>query len=371
MTAAQIVEHYGGKLGKCRCPAHDDKDPSLGVVERDGRVLVKCYSGCAQSDVIDALRRDGVWPEASDDAPRERSWKVRRPDGKHVEHMRVDKADGKRIWWKPALRPLKVCDLSLYAVDQVPRESHLVVITEGEPACDALLADGVPAVGTVTGASGCPGDLAMRELVATSPRRIICWPDADDVGRRHMMRVQSALTRIAPNLRVDVLDPSALGLVSKGDDAADWVPGEGTDPGTAILQSAVPPSGTGREQVGNCSGNSSGNSSGGVPEVLPEGEREQDPPRIWQSWAEVEDVPLVPDPLIPALAWEAKVTFWFSDSKLGKSTLLAQGLAAARNGDEFLDGVAKKLTRIAVMEEMGAAVLKRWIVDHCCPTKST
>ena len=143
MTAAQIGRALRREARQVPMPSARRQGSILGVVERDGRVLVRCYSGCAQSDVIDALRRDGVWPEVAEQ-PRERSWTVRRPDGKHVEHMRVDKPDGKRVWWKPALRPLKVCDLSLYAVDQVPRESHLVVITEGEPACDALLADGVP-----------------------------------------------------------------------------------------------------------------------------------------------------------------------------------------------------------------------------------
>ncbi|HZZ23033.1 MAG TPA: hypothetical protein VFE60_10870 [Roseiarcus sp.] len=45
----------------CRCPAHDDHDPSLRITERDGKVLVKCWSGCEQSDVIDALKRRNLW----------------------------------------------------------------------------------------------------------------------------------------------------------------------------------------------------------------------------------------------------------------------------------------------------------------------
>ena len=46
----------------CRCPAHDDHHPSLSVAEtRDGKTLVKCWSGCRQDDVIDALRRRGLW----------------------------------------------------------------------------------------------------------------------------------------------------------------------------------------------------------------------------------------------------------------------------------------------------------------------
>ena len=362
MTAAQIVEHYGGRAGKCRCPAHDDRDPSLGVVERDGRVLVRCYSGCSQEDVIGALRADGVWPDVEHDAPRERSWKVRRPDGLHVEHMRVDKPDGKRVWWKPALRPLKVCDLSLYAVERVPRETHLLVVVEGEPAADALLADGVPAVGTVTGAAGCPGDRAMRELVACAPKRVVCWPDADDVGRRHMMRVQSALTRIAPNLRVDVLDPAALGLVSRGADAADWVPGEGTDVLTALCSA----SGTPRGRLGDAVGTPVGTSpdaSPRRPQSGTEASPERNIVRIWRSWDEIDARPMTSPVILPGLAWEGESSILVGDSKSGKSTLLTQSLAAMARARDFL-GSPTGAGRVAILEEMGAGRLKGWLQDR-------
>lgn len=39
-----------------RCPAHDDRDPSLSVrVKADGRVLIKCHAGCTATAVIAAL----------------------------------------------------------------------------------------------------------------------------------------------------------------------------------------------------------------------------------------------------------------------------------------------------------------------------
>ena len=46
-----------------RCPAHDDRAPSLSISEnREGRVLVKCHAGCPQAAVIDALKSLGLWP---------------------------------------------------------------------------------------------------------------------------------------------------------------------------------------------------------------------------------------------------------------------------------------------------------------------
>jgi len=48
----------------CRCPAHDDKEPSLSIDLGDNlRPVVKCWAGCSNQDVISALRARGLWPE--------------------------------------------------------------------------------------------------------------------------------------------------------------------------------------------------------------------------------------------------------------------------------------------------------------------
>ena len=44
-----------------RCPAHDDRDPSLSIRDSDGKVLVRCHAGCGQRDVIAALMSRGLW----------------------------------------------------------------------------------------------------------------------------------------------------------------------------------------------------------------------------------------------------------------------------------------------------------------------
>ena len=39
-----------------RCPAHDDRSPSLAIKEGDdGRVLIHCFAGCATEDVLSAI----------------------------------------------------------------------------------------------------------------------------------------------------------------------------------------------------------------------------------------------------------------------------------------------------------------------------
>ena len=51
MTAKPI-----GTGWQCRCPAHDDRTPSLSIgAGDDGRALVKCHAGCATEDVLGSI----------------------------------------------------------------------------------------------------------------------------------------------------------------------------------------------------------------------------------------------------------------------------------------------------------------------------
>ena len=68
MTAEAIAKALGGrKAGSgwtARCPAHDDRTPSLSIRDADdNKVLVRCHAGCDQERVIAALRTRGLWAE--------------------------------------------------------------------------------------------------------------------------------------------------------------------------------------------------------------------------------------------------------------------------------------------------------------------
>lgn len=56
----EIVERLGGEWrrggGMCRCPAHDDRTPSLSVRPGERRLLFHCFAGCETREVIRALR---------------------------------------------------------------------------------------------------------------------------------------------------------------------------------------------------------------------------------------------------------------------------------------------------------------------------
>lgn len=66
MSAETIARALGGhRTGagwKACCPAHEDHDPSLSITAgKDGKVLLKCFAGCAQLQVIDTLQSRGLW----------------------------------------------------------------------------------------------------------------------------------------------------------------------------------------------------------------------------------------------------------------------------------------------------------------------
>jgi hypothetical protein len=51
----QVKEVAPGKW-IARCPAHDDKGPSLSIRELDdGRTLIHCFAGCPPADVVAAV----------------------------------------------------------------------------------------------------------------------------------------------------------------------------------------------------------------------------------------------------------------------------------------------------------------------------
>jgi hypothetical protein len=81
MTAEAIAKALGGRKAgggwTARCPAHDDRTPSLSIRDADdNKVLVRCHAGCDQERVVAALRGRGLWAE---NGPRSLSRLASRP----------------------------------------------------------------------------------------------------------------------------------------------------------------------------------------------------------------------------------------------------------------------------------------------------
>lgn len=137
-------------------------------------------------------------------------------------HVRLDFPDQpKRMWWEDPDGRKKLGrdpqSLALYGVEllaDVPA-GRPVIVTEGEKKAEALRRLGVPTVGTMTGADGCPCDAALRPLVGYD---VCLWPDNDAKGRAHMEAVATRLVRLGGSPRL-LTWPDAP---EKGD-AADFV----------------------------------------------------------------------------------------------------------------------------------------------------
>lgn len=263
MTFLEILSHFpgvrkpNGKNGfMVPCPAHGDGKPSLSISPGNGSgPLFKCFAGCDTENVLAAsgLTWQDVLPPKEREITRKPApaaasrapgkitrYDIRDAGGKLVAiHVREDHVDGKRIWWElpdrmPNLGGIKLADLPLYGIDRLPTDAKEVILTEGEKAADALTRNGIAALGTVTGASGTPGDDALRPLLS---HPVFLWPDNDEPGRKHMNRIGTALLRLGHD---DVRDIDWKGAPEKGD-AADLFALEGArDDFDALTDEARP-----------------------------------------------------------------------------------------------------------------------------------
>jgi hypothetical protein len=138
-------------------------------------------------------------------------------------HVRIEAADGsKRFLWEqvdgtPGLEGRPVASLPLYGVWRLAdmRADNPVYLTEGEKAADTLVAIGLLAVATVTGASSIPDDEVLGVLAG---REVRLWADNDRIGRDHMSRIYDALVDLGAA-------PSLVGWPDAPDhgDAADFI----------------------------------------------------------------------------------------------------------------------------------------------------
>jgi hypothetical protein len=98
MTAVEIARVLGaarrsGKWCSCRCPAHDDRSPSLSLRDGEYGLIVHCWAGCDPSEVLAELRRLGL---LSNDR-RDYHWYAKdRADDSHDRERRTEIA--RRIW---------------------------------------------------------------------------------------------------------------------------------------------------------------------------------------------------------------------------------------------------------------------------------
>lgn len=263
LRAHGITPRPSGMGWKCRCPAHDDRNPSLSInVGDDGRALVRCHATCTQAEVVAALglaMRDlmpdtpskpyaggrlTTTPSTPPQGPRafvtpedavadleRRSGRVaaawtytdadRNPVGMT---LRWDRHDGKRtlpisrngVGWvvkaMPDPRPL----YNLPDLIDSPEGSR-VFVAEGEKAAKAALRCGLTATTSAGGAKAA----SKSDWAPLKGRAVVIMPDRDEPGERYAADVvRHAYAHGARSVRVVRL-ADAWPELPEGGDLAD------------------------------------------------------------------------------------------------------------------------------------------------------
>lgn len=234
--AAALVRTNGADIrnGQARCPAHDDRNPSLSVdVASDGRVLLKCHANCDTESVVAAvgLTMADLFDEA------------RRPDHDrpqvvarypyvdesgtvlfHVERIEPG-YDGKRKSFvqRPAngrkgpgsMKGVRTVLFRLPDVIEAVAAGQTVYVVEGEK--DALALERAGYVATTNpGGAGKWRDWYNSALAGAD---VVVVADRDKAGLDHAQQVAAELAGVAANVRVaqpargkDAADHLAAGL---------------------------------------------------------------------------------------------------------------------------------------------------------------
>jgi hypothetical protein len=246
---------------EARCPAHDDRKPSLSVAEgQDGRVLLTCHAGCTVEAITAALGMEvkDLFPTETRSTEALHPMKTLIPEktppqngkayptanealkayglGKPVKWWtyyregdsnpcmvvaRWNTSEGKSIrpvfrdsaGWKqgalPAPRPLYRLPELLASPPGTP-----VVITEGEKAADAAAKCGLVAV-TSSGGANAASKSDWRPLRG---RRVIILPDNDPAGERYAQDVTDLCQKAgAASVKIIRLAAYADGFPEGGD----------------------------------------------------------------------------------------------------------------------------------------------------------
>jgi len=233
MNAAELADRLGARSAgegswSAKCPAHEDRNPSLSIGTGDnGGVVVHCHAGCPTEAVVTAagVSMGDLAPAkaTNDDAP---IATYRYTDEQGTLLYEVVRRSGKRFHQRPANGrtgpgAMKDVPLVLYrlpAVVEAVRDGITVFVVEGEKDADNLVAAGRCATTAPMGADKWSKvrDHARQVLAGAD---VIVVRDNDEPGRRHANEVVASLKDVAatvllsePKTGKDVSDHLAAGL---------------------------------------------------------------------------------------------------------------------------------------------------------------
>lgn len=231
----------------CRCPAHEDDKSSLKIDDKQGGgLLVKCFAGCDQGEVIDAMKAIGAWPDTkatrSPPPASNTSKPAKKKLGRIVSEYSYVSAEGELLFqalryepkdfrqrkpkpgggWAYNLKDVQLVPFQLPELISAIENGRYVFVVEGEKDCLAMrdrIQGGVVATCCPMGA----GKWRPEYNKYFAGAGVLVLPDNDAPGRKHADQVATQLRTVTEDVRIIELP----GLPEHGD-VTDWLDAGGT-----------------------------------------------------------------------------------------------------------------------------------------------
>lgn len=208
----EVISHLdrvkpSGSGYDARCPAHNDKDPSLSVSEgEDGRVLLNCHAGCTVEAITAAMGMTvaDLFPD-SDPAPAPTDRYVYEDeDGGPL--FRVVRKPGKRFYqerwtgrgWEPGVKGVRRVPYHLPELIAGVGRGETVYVAEGEKDVEAIELKGGVATCNPGGAGKWRNDFSAYLEGAD----VVVVADDDEPGIDHARKVARSLEEAAGSVRI-------------------------------------------------------------------------------------------------------------------------------------------------------------------------
>ena len=231
----------GNGAWKARCPAHDDRTPSLSVTAgRDGRVVLHCHAGCDTAAVVSAtgLEWRDLFPEASRNGGSKSriATEYHYHDETGVHLFDVVRREPKAFFQRDAhgnsrMTGVRRVPYRLPQLLEAVKTDRTIFVVEGEKDVQSLVDLGLVATTNAGGA----GKWRAEYNAHFHGARIVVLPDNDAAGRAHAADVVRQLLGVAKDMRIVELP----GVAEKGD-VSDWLGAGGTASALKQLVKATP-----------------------------------------------------------------------------------------------------------------------------------
>jgi len=205
------VKRNGSSQYDALCPAHADKEQSLSVSEKDGKILLHCHAGCSTDSILGVLGLE-MWDLFSEERqpynpnngkPKNEIAAVydyKDLDGniihstiryspKSFRQRRPDPDNHGKYIWKDVFKGISPILYNLQAVTVAIANKEPIFITEGEKDCESLAKLGYTATTCPMGAG--KWHKAYSDMLAGAMAYIIA--DNDEAGSNHARDVAKSL----------------------------------------------------------------------------------------------------------------------------------------------------------------------------------